>query len=189
MGFIDFVILALTVAGLIVGYLRGLVKRLCSLAAFLLGIGACHMFGDSATELFRAIFPESESWVLAETTTKVCAYILLFLFVSLSVRVAGFFVRQIINVSCMGPIDKVGGMGMGALKYLFALSALLNMWFAISPSSEMFSTTHMLDNKPFEFTMKIAPAVLGLGSGVSDSLAVDNGEPIENEDINGDEQR
>ena len=171
MDFIDFMILALTIVGAVVGFSRGLVKQLTSLAAFALGVIACHCFGTQAAELFAVIVPESTSWRFAPVSGQVCANILLFLLVMLSVRVAGFFIRKLADVVCLGIVDRVGGVAFAVVKYLFFLSAAINLWFSISPSSDLFTKPHMLNNKPFEATMAIAPAVLGSSTAITDSIS------------------
>ena len=55
-------------------------------------------------------------------------------------------------------------------KYAFVLSIALNLLYAINPDMSTFGTKHMLENKPYEFTLDLMPRILGSDKMPSDSL-------------------
>ena len=46
----------------------------------------------------------------------------------------------------------------------------MNLLYAINPNMDTFGTKHMLNNKPYEFTLDLMPRVLGSDKMPSDSL-------------------
>ena len=86
MSIIDFLIIAVVAAGIIVGGMSGLVKQLSSLLAIVIAIVVTRTFGTEATEMLRAIVPDLTD---SATMANVLAHILLFAFVYLTVRQIG----------------------------------------------------------------------------------------------------
>ena len=170
MTFVDTITVLLFVASVVIGYMRGLVRQATSLLGYILGIIACNMFGDTATDILLTVMPSAAEWPLASVTTHAVAVIVLFLLISLSVRVAGMFLRSIVDMLHLGIIDNIGGSALCLFKYFFIFSILLNLWLMINPTSDTFTTEHILGNRPFVETINLAPRVLGSESLPGDSL-------------------
>jgi membrane protein required for colicin V production len=170
MTFIDTIIILIFIAGIVIGYMRGVISQVTSIVGFLLGILACLLLGYPATELLRKLIPGSVNWPISSVTTSIVALSVLFLLVALTVRVIGLFVKGIAKKIKLGAFDKILGSALCTFKYVFLLSILLNFYDMISPDSSTFATRHMLDNKPFEATLDLVPAVLGAETMPSDSL-------------------
>ena len=170
MTFVDTITVLLFVASVVIGYMRGLVRQATSLLGYILGIIACNMFGDTATDILLTVMPSAAQWPLASVTTHAVAVIVLFLLISLSVRVAGMFLRSIVDMLHLGIINNIGGSALCLFKYFFIFSILLNLWLMINPTSDTFTTEHILGNRPFVETVSLAPRVLGSESLPGDSL-------------------
>lgn len=170
MTFVDTITVLLFVASVVIGYMRGLVKQATSLVGYILGIIACNAFGDTATDILLTVMPSAAQWPLASVTTHAVAVIVLFLLISLSVRVAGMFLCSIVDMLHLGIIDNIGGSALCLFKYFFIFSILLNLWLMINPTSDTFTTEHILGNRPFVETINLAPRVLGSESLPGDSL-------------------
>lgn len=170
MTFVDTITVLLFVASVVIGYMRGLVKQATSLIGYILGIIACNAFGDTATDILLTVMPSAAEWPLASVTTHAAAVIVLFLLISLSVRVAGMFLRSVIGMLHLGIVDNIGGSALCLFKYFFIFSILLNLWLMVNPTSDTFTTQHILDNRPFVETINLAPRVLGAESLPGDSL-------------------
>ena len=170
MTFVDTITVLLFVASVVIGYMRGLVKQATSLVGYILGIIACNAFGDTATDILLTVMPSAAQWPLASVTTHAVAVIVLFLLISLSVRVAGMFLRSIVDMLHLGIIDNIGGSALCLFKYFFIFSILLNLWLMINPTSDTFTTEHILGNRPFVETINLAPRVLGSETLPGDSL-------------------
>lgn len=172
MTLIDTILALIVVAGAVIGYRKGLIGQLATIVSFVLGIGSCMLFGDSAKDMLLAMNPDAAKWPLSGVTVHVVAVTVLFLVVALTVRVIGFFVKKVTKAVHLGLIDRIGGVVMCVFKWTFVLSVLLNLWLVISPNSDVFTTEHALNNKPFEVALDLMPAVLGNEVMPSDSLSV-----------------
>ena len=170
MTFVDTITVLLFVASVVIGYMRGLVRQATSLLGYILGIIACNMFGDTATDILLTVMPSAAEWPLASVTTHAVAVIVLFLLISLSVRVAGMFLRSVIGMLHLGIVDNIGGSALCLSKYFFIFSILLNLWLMVNPTSDTFTTEHILGNRPFVETINLAPRVLGAETLPGDSL-------------------
>lgn len=170
MTFVDTITVLLFVASVLIGYMRGLVRQATSLLGYILGIIACNMFGDTATDILLTVMPSAAEWPLASVTTHAVAVIVLFLLISLSVRVAGMFLRSVIGMLHLGIVDNIGGSALCLFKYFFIFSILLNLWLMVNPTSDTFTTEHILGNRPFVETINLAPRVLGAETLPGDSL-------------------
>lgn len=170
MTFIDCIILLIVLGALVIGWSKGLIRQAASLVSWAVGIVVCLFFGDEVTQLFLAINPEAAHWPLASITVKAVALSMLFLTVTLVLRVVGYLARKVVKATRLGCLDRVGGAGLFAFKYLFVLSILLNLYYAYNPNAETFATRHALNNKPYEFTLDLMPRVLGADRMPSDSL-------------------
>lgn len=170
MTFVDTITVLLFVASVVIGYMRGLVRQATSLLGYILGIIACNMFGDTATDILLTVMPSAAEWPLASVTTHAVAVIVLFLLISLSVRVAGMFLRSVIGMFHLGIVDNIGGSALCLFKYFFIFSILLNLWLMVNPTSDTFTTEHILGNRPFVETINLAPRVLGAETLPGDSL-------------------
>ena len=170
MTFVDTITVLLFVASVVIGYMRGLVRQATSLLGYILGIIACNMFGDTATDILLTVMPSAAEWPLASVTTHAVAVIVLFLLISLSVRVAGMFLRSVFGMLHLGIVDNIGGSALCLFKYFFIFSILLNLWLMVNPTSDTFTTEHILGNRPFVETINLAPRVLGAETLPGDSL-------------------
>ena len=170
MTFVDTITVLLFVASVVIGYMRGLVRQATSLLGYILGVIACNMFGDTATDILLTVMPSAAEWPLASVTTHAVAVIVLFLLISLSVRVAGMFLRSVIGMLHLGIVDNIGGSALCLFKYFFIFSILLNLWLMVNPTSDTFTTEHILGNRPFVETINLAPRVLGAETLPGDSL-------------------
>lgn len=170
MTFVDALILLIALGSLVIGWRKGLIKQMASLVSWAIGIVVCLFLGDEVTQLFLAINPEAAHWPLAGITVKAVALSLLFLVVTLALRVVSYVTRKVVKLARLGILDRVGGAGLFAFKYLFLLSILLNLYYAHNPDADTFGTRHMLNNKPYELTLDLMPRVLGADVMPSDSL-------------------
>lgn len=170
MTFVDTIIVLIALGAIVIGWRKGLIKQAASLISWAIGIVACLFMGDAVAQAFLAINPDAANWPLSSITVKAVALSLLFLIVTLVVRVIAYLTRKVIKGIRLGCLDRIGGAALFAFKYLFILSILLNLFYAYNPDAETFGTKHMLNNKPYEVTLDLMPFVLGADVMPSDSL-------------------
>jgi len=120
------VLLAVGIAG-VLGFMRGFIVEVTSLAAWLIGIFAVKFLHTPVSAML--VEP-----VGTQTGAAVLALVLIFGVVFLGVKFAGRAMSKATRTSVLGPFDRVLGLGFGALKGLIAatvaflfLSLMLNM--------------------------------------------------------------
>ena len=170
MSFIDIIILLIVIAGAIIGYLKGFVKQISSICGIILGLVACNLFGDWATDVLQLIIPESAHWPAAAVTVKATAHIALFIVIYLSTLLVGTLLRSMFTSLHIGAVDKACGSLLCIFKYLLCFSMLLNLWYIIHPASDTFTTRHAMNNRPFEAVLDMAPFTFGLDKMPSSTL-------------------
>lgn len=185
MTIVDAIILLIVLGGLVLGYRKGLIGQLSSLISWVVAMVLCYKCGDAARDLFLVIVPSAASWPLSSITVKTVALAFTFLLVLVAIRLVMRLFKGALRSVNLGFIDKLGGSLLFMFKYAFILSIGLNLLYAFNPDMDTFGTEHMLNNKPYEFTLDLMPLVLGSEKMPSDFLKLyrDLIEPVPIEDM------
>ena len=170
MTLIDAILILIVFGGLVLGYRKGLVGQLSSLVSWAAAIVLCYYCGDLASNVFLALVPSAAQWPLSSITVKTVSAAFMFLIVMVAVRLVLRVFKGTLQAVKLGFIDKAGGSLLFMFKYAFVVSIALNLLYAINPDMDTFGTMHMMDNKPYEFTLDLMPHVLGSDNMPSDSL-------------------
>ncbi len=124
---LDIVVLLVMGAAGVLGFMRGFVVEVTSLAAWLIAIFAVKFFHTPVSALL--VEP-----VGTQTGAAVLALVVIFGIVFIAVKFIGRAMGRATRSSILGPFDRVLGLGFGALKGLIAatmgfiaISLLLNM--------------------------------------------------------------
>jgi len=189
MTLVDALIILIVSGGIVLGYRKGLIKQLSSAISWIIAIVLCYKCGDLAKDLFLSFVPSAAEWPLAGITVKTVALAFMFLIVMVVIRLLMRLFKGTLDAVKLGFIDKLGGSLLFMFKYAFILSIVLNLLYAINPDLDTFATKHMMDNKPYEFTLDLMPCILGCENMPSDSLKLyrDLIEPVPVDSIPADE--
>ena len=114
--------------------------------------------------------PSAAQWPLASITVKTVSLAFTFVIILLALRLIARLFKGALDVAKLGFLDRAGGSLLFMFKYAFILSIALNLLYAINPDMDTFATEHMLNNKPYEFTLDLMPRILGSEKMPSDSL-------------------
>ena len=170
MTIVDAIIILIVLGGLVLGYRKGLIGQLSSLISWAVAIVLCYKFSDQVRDLFLAFGPSAADWPLSSITVKTVSLAFAFLIVMVVIRLAMRLFKGTLESIHLGFLNKAGGSLLFMFKYAFLLSIVLNLLYAINPDMDTFGTKHMLDNKPYEFTLDLMPHILGSEQMPSDSL-------------------
>lgn len=170
MTIVDALIILIVLGGIVLGYRKGFIGQLSSLISWVVAIVLCYKCGDLIHSIFLALVPSAEQWPLSSVTVKTVSLAFAFLIIMLLVRLLMRLFKGAMDTAHMGFVNKMGGSLLFMFKYAFVLSIVLNLLYAFNPDMETFGTMHMLDNKPYEFTLDLMPHVLGSEQMPSDSL-------------------
>lgn len=161
MGILDIIILAVFVVSAIYGFWRGVVVQVGALAAVVVGILACRLFGEWATSTLANILPTmSSSPELAHYTVAVIAYALLFVLGYVLTKVLANLVKTVAKALFMGAIDRLLGALFSVFQWMLVLSIALNIC-QIFTSHRVISSSKLAGGKVAEAVMDLAPTVFG----------------------------
>jgi len=170
MTLVDILLILIVLGGIVLGYRKGFIGQLSSFISWVVAIVLCYKCGDLARDIFLALVPSATDWPLSSITVKTVSLAFAFLIVMLVIRLAMRVFKGTLDSIHLGFIDKTGGSLLFMFKYAFLLSIGLNLLYAINPDMDTFATEHMLNNKPYEFTLDLMPHILGSEQMPSDSL-------------------
>ncbi|MDN3687520.1 CvpA family protein [Cyclobacterium jeungdonense] len=124
MSTIDLIILGMLAVGAFSGYRQGLFIGLLSILAFFIGIILAFRFMHWGAELL-AERVESLTFML-----PFVAFILIFLAVTITIRILAYLVKQALDLTILGTFDNFAGSILGLLKWSIMISLLI--WVAHS---------------------------------------------------------
>ncbi|HLT07821.1 MAG TPA: CvpA family protein [Cyclobacteriaceae bacterium] len=124
MSTIDIIILILLAFGAFSGYKQGLFIGLLSIIAFFIGIILAFKFMHWGADML-AERVESLTFML-----PFISFIIIFLIVTITIRVLAFMVKKALDLTILGTFDNFGGAVLGLFKWAIMISLLL--WVATS---------------------------------------------------------
>ena len=170
MTLVDTLLILIVLGAIVLGYRKGFISQLSSVISWIVAIVVCYKLGDVVQSLFLTIVPSAAQWPLSSITVKTVSLAFAFLIIMFVIRLLMRLFMGALRALKLGFVDKMGGSLLFAFKYAFLISVVLNLLYAINPDMDTFGTRHMLDNKPYELTLDLMPALLGSDKMPSDSL-------------------
>lgn len=162
MSFIDIIILAIFVGAVVYGFYRGVIAQIGSVAAVIVGIIACRVWGDDATDFAATLLPELTS--NPDTARYACSVIgnvALFLLVYLTVKLLASLIKKVANALLLGFVDKIIGSIFCIFKWFLITSLILNVWCLVFPDSNIVKSSSIAGGKALEAILELAPALFG----------------------------
>lgn len=152
-----FLLLVVVVAAAL-GFRSGIIKQAGAIAAIIIGIIVCRMFGNQATAWVQNIVTADNTSPLV---TSVLAYAGLFIITYFVVTLLAGFLHRVVHAVHLGAVDRLCGAAFKVLLWCFVLSIALNVWAAFVPESRP-------DGVWAQRVEALAPMVMGMN--VSDSI-------------------
>jgi membrane protein required for colicin V production len=122
------------------GFRKGFIIEIFTLLAFFVGIYAGVHFSDYAVEKLTQTFEFDSTYL------PVAAFTITFLVVGAMVFFAGKAIEQIVKITALSPMNKMGGLVFGTLKMLLILSVLLSVVDSYSEKSDLISQDKRSDS-------------------------------------------
>ncbi len=116
---LDWILLALLAWAAVQGFLRGLVRELAALVAWVLGVWAGLRFSHRAANWLE-LGPEQEA----------AGFLVVLLLVLVAVFLLGRLLTRLVDATALSVPNKVLGLVFGVVRKAFVLSVLLNILFA-----------------------------------------------------------
>lgn len=122
--FIDIILGALLVYGLIRGLKNGLIIEFASLISLFLGI--------YLAVKFSSIFGDSK-------TAKVIGFIIILVLVLIGIQLLAKALSKIVNAMLLGGFNKIGGAILGTIRMALFLGVLLSLFQKVNVNNELVS--------------------------------------------------
>ncbi|MFA7272464.1 MAG: CvpA family protein [Crocinitomicaceae bacterium] len=133
MNFIDILLLIPLVYAAWKGFQKGLIIEVFTLMAFFVGIYAGIHFSDYAAEWLK------EKLDLSSDYLPIAAFTVTFLVIGALVFFAGKAIEQVVKITALSPMNKMGGLVFGSLKMLLILSVFLSVLESYSEKNNLIS--------------------------------------------------
>jgi membrane protein required for colicin V production len=116
---IDFIFAALIILAIFKGYQKGLILAIFSVIAFIIGLAAALKLSTVVAAYLKESMNVSAKWL------PFIAFALVFFVVVLLVRLGGKLVEKTFQAAMLGWANRIGGILLYAVLYLFILSIFI----------------------------------------------------------------
>lgn len=157
---LDILIIAVFIASAVMGFRKGLIGQIGSVAAIIIGILACRMFGPQVTDM---IMPggDQETNSMPHYCATIMAYAGVYIVAYYAVIIVARMLRTVTHTLLLGPLDSIGGAVVSVIKWFMAVSVAFNLYMAIFPSSDLASKSNLDNGRPVKWIIELAPAAWG----------------------------
>lgn len=175
---IDIILLLVFIVAAWLGFRKGFITQLGSVAAIVVAIIACRLFGQSVEEIIMGQHPEWDSG-FSHYAVSIVANCLIYVLVYYAVLLVARLLHQLTHVVFLSPADHIAGAAFSVAKYGLLVSLLLNLYIALFPDTKLLANSRLAGGKVVELTVEFAPWVLDTINPVTPSA----GDEVEGEDI------
>ncbi|MDE5989809.1 MAG: CvpA family protein [Duncaniella sp.] len=158
---LDIILLLIFIGSAWLGFRKGIIKQLGSLAAIVIAIIACRCLGQPVTEMLTGAHPDWQASPISRATVSILANALIYLVAYYGVIIVAKLLRMVSHAILLGPLDRIAGAAFSVAKYFLLVSLLLNLYMVIFPSDTLSSRSHLCNGRVVVLTARFAPWVLG----------------------------
>jgi membrane protein required for colicin V production len=148
--FIDIIVLMLLVLALFKGWSNGFIVGVFSFLAFIIGLATAMKLSTIAATYIGTYFTISEQWL------PIVAFAVVFLIVVILVRLGAKAIESVIEVAQLGWVNKIGGILLYIMIYLFILSVLL----LYARQMHLLKEETLLASHSYPYIHPIAPVII-----------------------------
>lgn len=159
MNWIDFIIIALLVFGLIQGFIDGLIIEIAGLAALVAGIwGAIHFSGWTAVKLAEW-FDMQSAW------TGIVAFAITFTAIVIAIYLLGKMIDSLMKTISLGFVVKTLGAVFGVLKTALILSVIFVFLNSIDQKKHFLPSSMIAKSYLYNPIADLVPAIFPMVEG------------------------
>lgn len=161
MAAIDIILLLIFIASAWLGFRKGFIVQLGSVAAIVVAIIACRMFGATVEDVIISHHPDWQtgSW-LSRYAASIIANSVIYIVVYYAVLLIAKLLHTVSHVVMLAPLDHIAGAAFSVAKYGLVVSLLLNLYIVLFPNTRLVSDSHLCGGKAIELTIGYAPWLL-----------------------------
>ncbi len=119
MNYLDIILVVLLGLAGILGFRKGLIIGLATLAALILGVWAGFYFADFVAGLIEKGFDYNGKYI------NIISFVIIFIAVIVLVHLLARMIEKVVNLTALGIVNKLGGLVFGVLKAAIILSVLI----------------------------------------------------------------
>lgn len=174
---LDIILLIIFIVSAWLGFRKGIIRQLGSLAAIVVAIIACRTLAPSVAELIFGSHPDWETGSISHATVSIVSNCIVYLVAYYAVILIAKLLHTVSHAVLLGPLDHIAGAAFSVAKYFLLVSLLLNLYIVLFPASSLRSKSHLCGGRVVELTTELAPWVLGAISPLTgDDDSCDNAE-------------
>lgn len=162
--FFHIIVIIAAIAGVVLGFRKGLLRQLAGLLGFGFGIVCCRLFVSQASAWISEAFPSLQGKFYSEFVCSTLAAVFIFIAVYFAFCCLARILKTLLSAIHVGVVNSVLGAAFGMLKYVFGVSLLFNLILCITPQSSLMSLSKADDGNVVELATAFAPALLGSDS-------------------------
>lgn len=154
MNWFDILIFIVVIYCIIKGYKTGLVKQLSTLAGLLAGA----ILSGKLSVLLLPYIQHIKS--IPPSMTAPLSYILTFLIIILGFYLLGTMVEEIIKTVKMGTLNKLAGVALCLIKWLFAISIIVNLIVQADEHHQLIAPKIQNGSTTYKYIQPFAPKLV-----------------------------
>jgi membrane protein required for colicin V production len=153
MNWLDTVLAGLAMAGLLKGWVDGLLRQIVSLIAFVAAIYLC----SGVAESLHGYLLQKE-W-FAEQTVMMASYVLAFVLLAGVILLAGRVIHKLISATPFSLPNRLAGALLGLIVTVYLLSLTLNLLDGFDRRSRLISRETKVESILYFYVREFAPAI------------------------------
>lgn len=159
MAVIDIILILIFILTAWLGFRKGIITQIGSLAAIVIAIIACRMFGVTVENLIFGQRPDWDSG-FSHYAVSIISNAIIYIAVYYAVILIARMLHTLSHVVLLGPLDHIAGAAFSVAKYGLLVSLLLNLYIALFPDTSLLAQSRLADGKAVEKVIGFAPWVL-----------------------------
>jgi len=154
MNFIDFLIITLLVLFVILGFRKGFIISLATVAALILGIYIAVHFSNFLDRFLLENLKPSRTWL------PILSFTITFLLIVISVLIIAKMMEKIIDVVGMGFLNHLGGAILGFIKGVILVSILIFIATSIDPKEKWLTKQDKEGSMVYRHVSQVFPGLM-----------------------------
>lgn len=157
---LDIILLLIFIGSAWLGFRKGIIKQLGSLAAIVIAIIACRCLGQPVTEMLTGAHPDWQASPISRATVSILANAMIYLVAYYGVIIVAKLLRMVSHAILLGPLDRIAGAAFSMAKYFLLFSLLLNLYMVIFPDTPLRTKSNIGSLRAVAIISRFAPWVL-----------------------------
>ena len=154
MGIIDIIILIFIILMLILGFRKGFIISLTSLVALILGIYLAIHFSNFASELLKANFDVSATYL------PILSFAITFLIILIGILLLGKLLEKLVDMVGMGFLNHLAGAVLGVIKSVLILSVIFFVITIADPNEKLITPKAKHESLLYKYIAGIVPTMM-----------------------------